>query len=344
MSFVKPTSTIWNWPKAEPIPSPPYPLNINSTTVAIYEFFLNSKTPITIALVYFTAVHLVNNYIQKRQIKNALANNIKFDTNDPKSMKKLPPVPLAFAKTLLFKQFILLHNIFLCVYSVWSFYSMLNVINFSTNNLYSILTDYYNKINNDTSQEAKPNLFWNAICDLDHGIWNINSKGLNYYAFWFYLSKYYEIFDTVIILLKGRPSSLLQSYHHSGAMLSMWAGVRYASPPIWIFVVFNSFIHSIMYFYYTLSILKIRIPKLLKACLTSLQICQFVFGGSLAFLHLFVTYRDSSDDFKNFKFCISSGGQAMALWINIFYLFPLTLLFGAFWIESYLHRKSNQIK
>lgn len=43
------------------------------------------------------------------------------------------------------------------------------------------------------------------------------------------MSKFYEVLDTVIILLKGRPSSLLQSYHHAGAMMSMWAGIRYQS-------------------------------------------------------------------------------------------------------------------
>ena len=74
-------------------------------------------------------------------------------------------------------------------------------------------------------------------------IWN---DGLAFYGWLFYLSKFYEVVDTFIILAKGRKSSLLQTYHHAGAMLSMWAGIRYMSPPIWMFVLVNSGIHAIM--------------------------------------------------------------------------------------------------
>ena len=74
-------------------------------------------------------------------------------------------------------------------------------------------------------------------------IWN---EGLAFYGWLFYLSKFYEVVDTLIILAKGRKSSLLQTYHHAGAMLCMWAGIRYMSPPIWMFVLVNSGIHAIM--------------------------------------------------------------------------------------------------
>lgn len=72
------------------------------------------------------------------------------------------------------------------------------------------------------------------FCDKSHSYWN---TALGLYGYYFYLSKYYEIFDTIIILLKGRRSSLLQTYHHSGAILTMWAGINYSAYPIWIFVV-----------------------------------------------------------------------------------------------------------
>ena len=74
-------------------------------------------------------------------------------------------------------------------------------------------------------------------------MWN---EGLAYYGWIFYLSKFYEVLDTFIILAKGKLSSTLQTYHHAGAMLCMWAGMRYMSAPIWQFVLINSFIHSLM--------------------------------------------------------------------------------------------------
>lgn len=74
-------------------------------------------------------------------------------------------------------------------------------------------------------------------------MWN---EGLAFYGWLFYLSKFYEVIDTAIILAKGKKSSFLQAYHHAGAMLCMWAGIRYMSPPIWMFVLVNSGIHAIM--------------------------------------------------------------------------------------------------
>ncbi|KAI8813367.1 GNS1/SUR4 family-domain-containing protein [Cladochytrium replicatum] len=114
---------------------------------------------------------------------------------------------------------------------------------------------------------------------------NFSSKSYTDAWSWlFYLSKYYEIMDTVILLVKGKRASLLQSYHHAGAIISMCLGRETA---IWIFVVFNSFIHTLMYFYYALMTIHIRPPTLLKQSLTPLQISQFLIGGSLASSYLF---------------------------------------------------------
>jgi hypothetical protein len=74
-------------------------------------------------------------------------------------------------------------------------------------------------------------------------LWN---EGLAFYGWFFYLSKFYEVLDTVIIILKGKRSSTLQTYHHAGAMMCMWAGIRFMSPPIWMFVFVNSGIHAMM--------------------------------------------------------------------------------------------------
>ena len=74
-------------------------------------------------------------------------------------------------------------------------------------------------------------------------LWN---EGLAYYGWLFYISKFYEVVDTLIVLAKGKNSSILQTYHHAGAMMCMWAGIRYMSPPIWMFVLINSGLHALM--------------------------------------------------------------------------------------------------
>lgn len=135
-------------------------------------------------------------------------------------------------------------------------------------------------------------------------LWN---EGLAFWGFWFYLSKFYEVLDTFIIVAKGKRSSTLQTYHHTGAMLCMWAGIRFMSPPIWMFVWINSTIHTMMvcyrlifndpvgpdfcqYTYYTFAALGVQVPQRIKRTLTTLQILQFLIGFTFAAGHLFVEY------------------------------------------------------
>ena len=96
------------------------------------------------------------------------------------------------------------------------------------------------------------------------------------YAYLFYLSKYYEFIDTVILVAKNRHVSLLQSYHHTGAVLTMFLLYKAGTIGVWIFVIFNSFIHTIMYFYYALTTMGINPPG--KQMITSAQITQFLIG------------------------------------------------------------------
>lgn len=55
------------------------------------------------------------------------------------------------------------------------------------------------------------------------------------------------------------------------------------APAAWIFVLFNSFIHTIMYFYYTLTCLGYR--PTWKRILTTMQIIQFLVGNPLGLIY-----------------------------------------------------------
>lgn len=332
-----PDSNTFGLPDSQrPLPEWPFDCESPFWKTQFYSWSLNGLTPITIAFVYFTCVHLLNKVVLNRQISAFKAKNPSEKL--PKNLKSLKAAPYYFATTRLFKVLVFVHNLFLCVYSVWTFIGMTSTIHHISTNLLPVSFSKLTYL--DSSNYSKAGWFWQAICNSNDKINNLwtnyqdqNLKGLTYWAYLFYLSKYYEILDTVIILLKGRPSSLLQSYHHSGAILCMWSGTRYMSPPIWIFVVFNSFIHSLMYAYFTLSCVNIRLPKWFKQTLTTLQITQFVLGGSLALVHLFISYYDFHH--QKYSSCISSSEEAIAVYINVFYLTPLTLLFAAFYVDSY---------
>ncbi|KAE8355946.1 GNS1/SUR4 family-domain-containing protein [Aspergillus coremiiformis] len=260
------------------------PFNIPPT---LYNQVLDVRVPITIASVYAVTVCLLNRVNKSRGYQ-----------------------PWGFSQSKLFKAFVILHNIFLAVYSAWTFAGMFQAFRNSwpdrddPNGLvgvvdalckingprgygnaatYNPLTDQWSIGNPDYKLAA------GGVPDpTDAGrMWN---QGLAYLGWIFYLSKFYEVLDTAIILAKGKKSSTLQTYHHAGAMMCMWAGIRYVAPPIWIFTLVNSGIHAMMYTYYTVTALRIRVPTVIKRSLTSMQITQFLFGTTMAASYLFVHY------------------------------------------------------
>ncbi|KAK2801307.1 hypothetical protein FQN51_005407 [Onygenales sp. PD_10] len=248
---------------------------------------LEPQVPITIGAVYATTVVLLNRINKKRGYK-----------------------PWAISKTRAFHLFVILHNVILTIYSAWTFVGMAQAFYQSwpeRAEKYNVvrIVDALCKINGprglgnaaiyDTKSDNWTMLSpefqlgpGNVPDSTDVGrLWN---KGLAFFGWIFYLSKFYEVLDTAIILAKGKKSSTLQTYHHTGAMMCMWAGIRYMAAPIWIFALVNSFIHSLMYFYYTLTALSIRVPVFVKRTLTSMQITQFLIGTTLAAAYLFVSY------------------------------------------------------
>ncbi|KAH7162674.1 GNS1/SUR4 family-domain-containing protein [Dactylonectria estremocensis] len=287
-----PDASLFGFPPTNvPAPIPPIavptsimrPFNIPDH---IFVAALDYTVPLTIATVYAVTIKSLNVYNK--------AHNKK---------------PWAISKTRPFFAFVVLHNIFLAVYSAWTFWGMLSGMRRSILNpmgpdgLVGTVDSfcrlhggsgpgnsiYYNEASTSFLSAATNAPIVDGIPSRTEmgRMWN---EGLAYYGWIFYLSKFYEVLDTFIILAKGKLSSTLQTYHHAGAMLSMWAGMRYMSAPIWMFVLVNSFIHSLMYFYYTLTAFSIRVPTPIKRTLTSMQITQFLVGASYAMAHSFVSY------------------------------------------------------
>jgi len=96
---------------------------------------------------------------------------------------------------------------------------------------------------------------------------------------WFYiffLSKYYELFDTVIIVLKKRPLIFLHVYHHCITIVLVYVMLDYMVGVQWLCITANAFVHIPMYVYYALSSMGIEVW--FKKYITKLQITQFVIG------------------------------------------------------------------
>ena len=204
-------------------------------------------------------------------------------------------VYLNYPKNLRINQIILyymtlLHNIFLASFSGYIFLSLSNI-------LYSdgivIQSDYY-----------------------------FQNQHFDYLIYLFYLSKYYEYIDTFILYLQGKNPIFLQKYHHIGAVICWHLGYYYKVDGIWMATICNSFVHMVMYSYYTMSLLKIKSIYRYKKYLTSLQIFQL---ASINIMCPYVYYPPVETLFK----------YSMIIIFNL-YVYGLIYLFALFSYNTYI--------
>lgn len=105
-------------------------------------------------------------------------------------------------------------------------------------------------------------------------------------GYMYYVSKYYELLDTVIIVLRKAPLTFLHVYHHSIVILLTWAWMQYdVAIGVGLGSAFNTFVHIWMYRYYALRIEKKQVWY--KRYLTQLQIVQFVSSFVLSLPYLY---------------------------------------------------------
>jgi len=89
-----------------------------------------------------------------------------------------------------------------------------------------------------------------------------------------YLLKYYELIDTVFLSLKHKPLSFLHCYHHPATLVLTWGQLVDSTGIQWLVILLNLFVHTVMYFYYAMATLRVRMPW--KKIVTVFQILQFV--------------------------------------------------------------------
>ncbi|KAJ6001361.1 hypothetical protein N7522_006588 [Penicillium canescens] len=326
----------------------------------VFGYLADVKAPITIASVYIMTVVLLNNLNKTRGNR-----------------------PWTFATTAPFKLLVILHNIFLATFSAWTLAGLCFVLwscwpSMSDPNFVARVANTMCQITptGEFGYSENPELLGSIpMTFMDHSnqLW---SAGAGYFSWFFYISKFYEAVDTFIILAKGKQSSFLQTYHHAGVMLCMWAGVRYASPPALVGILLNSAIHTLMYTYFSMTALGLRVPVSVKRSLTTLQIGQFLLGAAIAVCYLFIGYDIATSQVTNLEAdrlmksnygkvqpsmsshpdsissvpvagpvfevqetpCLWNSGQTLALFVTLVYLAPLVYLFVSFFSRAYIKR------
>jgi len=202
--------------------------------------------------------------------------------------------------------FVVLHNVLLLTFSALVWYESWSVVKDSlkTNGLYA------------------------TYCDGVVGKYYMWNQGMGRLGYLFYLSKYYEFVDTVILVVKQKKVSVLQSYHHAGAVLVMWGLCYTQATSVVVFVGLNSVIHTFMYTYYLLCASGIKLPG--KVVITTAQIIQFFIG-------IFVTLKM----FFMGETC-QTYPQQLALAATHAYVIPLIALFANFYLKQYTSKPAKK--
>lgn len=110
-----------------------------------------------------------------------------------------------------------------------------------------------------------------------------------FWCYIFYVSKYYELVDTVFLVLRRKPLDFLHIFHHSAVMPLFGVLLQVDATTFWVAAILNSSVHVIMYYYFMYgalpqdSILRSFLPSInqFKIYITRIQIVQFwidIFG------------------------------------------------------------------
>jgi GNS1/SUR4 family len=127
---------------------------------------------------------------------------------------------------------------------------------------------------------------------------------LFFVSYVYYVSKYYELLDTLLLVLKGRPLTTLHVFHHAIVIGMAYAWLDSVQSLQVVGLLTNTGIHVIMYSYFLASSLGAKPGKFVKKLITSSQIVQFVFSlvCSVPFLYMHVHRRGGCLGFNAWAF------------------------------------------
>lgn len=149
-------------------------------------------------------------------------------------------------------------------------------------------------------------IFYYILCRIDYGRRFLNFKFPDpndmspetlreiHLGYLCYLTRFLDLFDTVFFVLRKKNNQItfLHLYHHTLVPIIGYMTMKIApqAPVVGLFLMFNTFIHSVMYLYYALAAFGPHLQKYLwwKKYITQLQLIQFatcgVYGIFMVFL------------------------------------------------------------
>lgn len=148
------------------------------------------------------------------------------------------------------------------------------------------------------------------------------------HVWWYVMVRIADFLDTIFFVLRKKDShiSVLHVVHHILVVFNGWFGLAYGADGHVAFgIIFNSFVHVVMYSYYFLSLMGPSVQKYLwwKRYLTQFQLAQFV----ILFFHMTIPlFIDCGYPLAQMVITLPQGVFFFVMFMN-------------FYIKSYSNRK-----
>ncbi|KAI1289950.1 Elongation of very long chain fatty acids protein 6 [Halotydeus destructor] len=173
---------------------------------------------------------------------------------------------------------------------------------------------------------VRRNGFQGSVCLL-----HVTDDKLAEFWIWtFSISKAFELIDTAFIVLRKQKLIFLHWYHHFVTLIYCWFSFSTMSAMFIWFMAMNAFVHTVMYTYYGLRALRIRVPSYVNIIITSVQILQMIVGSCICVLA--VVTKTSGRRCDNHWTSVIAG---TAMYFSYLYLF------GKFFVDTYLLKPSS---
>ncbi|KAI5481200.1 fatty acid elongase 2 [Pseudohyphozyma bogoriensis] len=148
---------------------------------------------------------------------------------------------------------------------------------------------------------------------------------LNYYF------KYWELADTMFLVVKKKPLKFLHVFHHSNTALLCYVQLNGTTSVSWVPIVLNLTVHVLMYYYYGMSTAGYKIWW--KKYLTTMQITQFVIDLAVVYFASYTLF--SSRYAPSLPHCGSCAGTEGAAFFGCALLTSYLYLFIDFYRKTY---------
>lgn len=128
----------------------------------------------------------------------------------------------------------------------------------------------------------KDNGFIGGLCDNSF----MKEKVALFWGWLFAWSKAFELGDTLFLVLRRKPLTLLHVYHHSVTLLVCFYLYPTETAICRWTATINFIVHSFMYLYFALTAIGYRIPSHFAKALTMAQLGQMILGIIISIIHI----------------------------------------------------------